>query len=174
MSTKHAFSMPTSPRRGCSSTQSRALPRSSRRCRRRQRRSSTSYPGVVHRQPPLPPGTGLRLLVIMGDLLRPPELLHPALNRHLGWRIKPLAGVSRNHTSPSSQDEAVVLQPLLHRTKKGGSLQPILDLRVLNWALHRLQIKMLTHRCMIKCIQLQDWCAAIDLKDAYFHGSIVP
>ncbi len=58
--------------------------------------------------------------------------------------------------------------------KKGGGLRPILDLRVLNWALHKLPFKMLTHRHMIKCIQPQDWFAAIDLKDAYFHVSILP
>ncbi len=33
---------------------------------------------------------------------------------------------------------------------------------------------MLTHRRMIKCIQTQDWFAAIALKDAYFHVSILP
>ncbi len=58
--------------------------------------------------------------------------------------------------------------------KKGGGLRPILDLRVLNRALHRLPFKMLTHRRMIKCIQPRDWFAAIDLKDAYFHVSILP
>ncbi len=58
--------------------------------------------------------------------------------------------------------------------KKGGGLRPILDLRVLNRALHRLPFKMLTHRRMIKCIQPRDWLAAIDLKDAYFHVSILP
>ncbi len=58
--------------------------------------------------------------------------------------------------------------------KKGGGLRPILDLRVLNRALHKLPFKMLTHRRMIKCIQPQDWFAAIDLKDAYFHVSILP
>ncbi len=56
--------------------------------------------------------------------------------------------------------------------KKGGG--PILDLRLLNRALHRLPFKMLTHRRMIKCIQPRDWFAAIDLKDAYFHVSILP
>ncbi len=44
--------------------------------------------------------------------------------------------------------------------KKGGGLRPILDLRVLNRALHKLPFKMLTHRHMIKCIQPQDWFAA--------------
>ncbi len=58
--------------------------------------------------------------------------------------------------------------------KKGGGLRPILDLQVLNQALHKLPFKMLTHRRMIKCIQPQDWFAAIDLKDAYFHVSILP
>ncbi len=58
--------------------------------------------------------------------------------------------------------------------KKGGGLRPILDLRVLNRALHKLPFKMLTHRRMIKCIQPQDWFAAIDLKEAYFHISIHP
>ncbi len=58
--------------------------------------------------------------------------------------------------------------------KKGGDLRPILDLRVLNRALHKLPFKMLTHRRMIKCIQPQDWFAAVDLKDAYFHVSILP
>ncbi len=58
--------------------------------------------------------------------------------------------------------------------KKGGGLRPILDLRVLNRALHKLPFKMMTHRRMIKCIQPQDWFAAIDLKDTYFHVSILP
>ncbi len=58
--------------------------------------------------------------------------------------------------------------------KKGGGLRPILDQQVLNRALHKLPFKMLMHRRMIKCIQPQDWFAAIDLKDAYFHVSILP
>ncbi len=58
--------------------------------------------------------------------------------------------------------------------KKGGGLRLILDLRVLNRALHKLPFKMPAHRHMIKCIQPQDWFSAIDLKDAYFHVSILP
>ncbi len=57
--------------------------------------------------------------------------------------------------------------------KKRGGLRPILDLRVLNRALHKLPFKMQTRRRIIKCIQPQDWFAAIDLKDAYFHVSIL-
>ncbi len=54
-----------------------------------------------------------------------------------------------------------------------GSTDPGL-MQELRRALHKLPFKMLTHRCMIKCIQPQDWFAAIDLKDAYFHVSILP
>ncbi len=78
----------------------RTLPSSSRRCRSRQKRSSTSCPGVIHRQPPLPPGPGLRLLVTVGALLCPLELLRPTLNRHLGRHVGPLAGL-RCHPHPS-------------------------------------------------------------------------
>ncbi len=58
--------------------------------------------------------------------------------------------------------------------KKGGGLRPILDLRVLNRSLLRLPFKMLMQKCIFKCIRPQDWFAAIDLKDAYFHVSILP
>ncbi len=58
--------------------------------------------------------------------------------------------------------------------KKSGGLRPILDLRVLNRALHRLPFKMLTLKRIFGCVRPQDWFAAIDLKDAYFHVSILP
>ncbi len=58
--------------------------------------------------------------------------------------------------------------------KKVGGLRPILDLRVLNRALHKLPFKMLTQKCIFGCVRPLDWFAAIDLKDAYFHVSILP
>ncbi len=57
--------------------------------------------------------------------------------------------------------------------KKSSGLRPILDLRVLNRALHRLPFKMLTPKRIFGCVRPQDWFAAIDLKDAYFHVSIL-
>ncbi len=45
--------------------------------------------------PPLPPGPGLSLPVAVGALLRPPELLHPRPNRHIGRCVEPLAGERR-------------------------------------------------------------------------------
>ncbi|CAM4713457.1 unnamed protein product [Leuciscus chuanchicus] len=58
--------------------------------------------------------------------------------------------------------------------KKSSGLRSILDLRVLNRSLHRMPFKMLTAKRIFKCVRPQDWFAAIDLKDAYFHVSILP
>ncbi len=93
-SRRHAFSTPPSPREGCSATPSRASPSSSRRYSSRPRWSSTSCPGVMH-HPPLPPGPGLSLPVAVGALLRPPGLLRPRPNRHIGRCVEPLAGERR-------------------------------------------------------------------------------
>ncbi len=58
--------------------------------------------------------------------------------------------------------------------KKSGSLWPILDLQVLNKALYKFMFKIMTQKRILRCIQPQDWFAAVDLKDAYFHVSILP
>ncbi|XP_058609445.1 uncharacterized protein LOC131525620 [Onychostoma macrolepis] len=58
--------------------------------------------------------------------------------------------------------------------KKSSGLRPILDLRVLNQSLHKLPFKMLTQKRIFECIRPRDWFVAIDLKDAYFHVSILP
>ncbi|XP_051551621.1 uncharacterized protein LOC127439454 isoform X1 [Myxocyprinus asiaticus] len=57
--------------------------------------------------------------------------------------------------------------------KKGGGLQPILDLRVLNQALHRLPFKMLMQKCILASVRHQDCFAAVDLKDTFFHFSFL-
>ncbi len=46
--------------------------------------------------------------------------------------------------------------------------------RVLNRSLHKLPFKMLTQKRIFECVRPRDWFAAIDLKDAYFHVSILP
>ncbi len=58
--------------------------------------------------------------------------------------------------------------------KKNGGLRPILHLRVLNRALHKLPFKILMQKRIFRCVHPLDWFAAIDLKDAYFHVSILP
>ncbi len=45
---------------------------------------------------------------------------------------------------------------------------------VLNRALHKLPFKMLTQKRILGCVRPLEWFAAIDLKDAYFHVSILP
>ncbi|KAL0152709.1 hypothetical protein M9458_052432 [Cirrhinus mrigala] len=58
--------------------------------------------------------------------------------------------------------------------KKNDGLRPILDLRVLNRSPCKMPFKMLTPKRIISCIWHQDWFTAINLKDAYFHVSILP
>ncbi len=58
--------------------------------------------------------------------------------------------------------------------KKDGGLRPILDLRLLNRSVMRLKFKMLTVKQVVSQIRSEDWFVTIDLKDAYFHISILP
>ncbi|XP_051562812.1 uncharacterized protein LOC127446152 [Myxocyprinus asiaticus] len=58
--------------------------------------------------------------------------------------------------------------------KKGSGLRPILYLRVLNQALHRLSFKMLMQKRILASVRHQDWFAAVDLKDAFFNVSVLP
>ncbi len=70
--------------------------------------------------------------------------------------------------------EVRVLLPLLHHSKEGWGLRPILDLRLLNRSVIRLKFKMLTIKQVMSQIRSEDWFVTIDLKDAYFHISILP
>ncbi|KAI2653671.1 Transposon Ty3-G Gag-Pol polyprotein [Labeo rohita] len=58
--------------------------------------------------------------------------------------------------------------------KKDGGLRPIIDLRRLNRSVMKLKIKMLTVKQVVSQIRSKDWFVTIDLKDAYFHASILP
>ncbi len=58
--------------------------------------------------------------------------------------------------------------------KKDGGLRPILDLRLLNRSVRRLKFRMLTVKQVVSQIRSEDWFVTIDLKDAYFHVSILP
>ncbi len=75
---------------------------------------------------------------------------------------------------PPADMRSGLFSPYFIVPKKGGGLRPILDLRVLNRALHKLPFKMLTQKRIFGCVHPLDWFAAIDLKDAYFHVSILP
>ncbi|KAI2657252.1 Gag-Pol polyprotein [Labeo rohita] len=84
------------------------------------------------------------------------------------------SGEECDRAGPSSRDEFGVLQPLFHRTQKVRRVTTYPGLRVLNRSLHRLPFRMLTAKRILLCICHQDWFAVIDLKDAYFHVSILP
>ncbi len=75
---------------------------------------------------------------------------------------------------PPADMRSGLFSPYFIVPKKGGGLRPILDLRVLNRALHKLPFKMLTQKRIFGCVRPLDWFAAIDLKDVYFHVSILP
>ncbi|KAL0186640.1 hypothetical protein M9458_018310, partial [Cirrhinus mrigala] len=75
---------------------------------------------------------------------------------------------------PSAEMKKGFYSPYFIVPKKGGGLRPILDLRVLNRALLKLPFKMLTLKHILTCVRVQDWFVAVDLKDAYFHVSILP
>ncbi len=86
------------------------------------------------------------------------------------------AGEGCDRTGPSSRYEVGVLQPLLHCAKKSGGLRPILDLRVLNRALHKLPFRMLTQKeeTHFRVRPSPRLVCSDRLKDAYFHVSILP
>src|SRR5512146_81550 len=75
---------------------------------------------------------------------------------------------------PPAEMESGFYSPYFIVPKKSGGSRPILDLRVLNRCLHKLPFRMLTQRRILQCVRPRDWFAAIDLKDAYFHVSILP
>ncbi|KAL0182889.1 hypothetical protein M9458_022264, partial [Cirrhinus mrigala] len=59
--------------------------------------------------------------------------------------------------------------------KKGFFLSFFLSsAKMKNRALHKLPFKMLTLKHILTCVRAQDWFVATDLKDTYFHVSILP
>ncbi|KAI2657248.1 hypothetical protein H4Q32_030244 [Labeo rohita] len=75
--------------------------------------------------------------------------------------------------APPAKMESGFYSPYFIVSKKSSGLRLILNLLVLNQSLHRLPFKMLTSKRIISCICHQDWFTAVDLKDVYFHVSIL-
>ncbi len=75
---------------------------------------------------------------------------------------------------PLAEMKSGFYSPYFIVPKKGDWLRSILDLHILNRALHNLLFRKLTQRRIFKCIRPFDWFAAFDLKDFYFHVSILP
>ncbi len=91
----------------------------------------------------------------------------------LHTQTPPPAITGQAFTGPPADMRSGLFSPYFIVPKKGGGLRPILDLRVLNRALHKLPFK-LTQKRIFGCVRPLDWFAAIDLKDAYFHVLILP
>ncbi len=75
---------------------------------------------------------------------------------------------------PPADMKAGFFSPYIIVPKKSGGLRPILGLRILNWAFHKPTFKMLMQNRVFGCIRPQVRSAAFDLKDPYFHVSILP
>ncbi|KAL0152396.1 hypothetical protein M9458_052119, partial [Cirrhinus mrigala] len=88
--------------------------------------------------------------------------------------IAVLLGKDAIETVPSTKIKKGFYSPYFIVPKKGGGLRPISDLRILNRALLKLPFKMLTLKHILTYVRAQDWFVVIDLKDAYFHISILP
>ncbi len=66
-----------------------------------------------------------------------------------------------------------VLQPVLHKSKEGWGLRPILDLRVLNDSVRQLKFKMLTLRQIVPQIRSEDWFVTRDATIINVVGTII-
>ncbi|KAI2646582.1 enzymatic polyprotein [Labeo rohita] len=77
---------------------------------------------------------------------------------------------------PSSREGVRVLQPVLHCSKEGwGPASHFRSETTESFSYRfRLKFKMLTINQVVSQIRSEDWFVMIDLKDAYFHVSILP
>ncbi len=69
---------------------------------------------------------------------------------------------------PPAQSESGFYSRYFLVPKKDGGLRPILDLRLLNYALMKRSFRMITLKQILWQICLGDWFMSLDLKDAYF------
>ncbi len=74
---------------------------------------------------------------------------------------------------PSSRQRGSIAGTSLFQRRMGDCVR-ILDLRLLNHSVMRLKFKMLTVKQVLSQSRSEDWFVTIDLKDTYFHVSILP
>ncbi len=75
---------------------------------------------------------------------------------------------------PPAQSESGFNSRYFLFPQKDGGLQPILDLRLLNYALMKRSFRMITLKQILWQICPGDWFMSLDLKDAYFHIQVAP
>ncbi len=150
----------------------------------------------------LPTGSPLQDIVLTAQIHTNPETslerLVPLVEFLTAWKLPPrFMGILSTEVAPQQvlameqeikallEKEAIEYVPHSNREtgfysryfivpKKDGGLRPILDLWVLNVSILKLKFKMLTLRQIVSQIRSEDWFVTIDLKDAYFHISILP
>ncbi len=75
---------------------------------------------------------------------------------------------------PPAQSESGFYSCYFLVPKKDGGLRPILDLRLLNYALMKRSFRMITLKPILSQICPEDWFMSLDLKDTYFLIQVDP
>ncbi len=75
---------------------------------------------------------------------------------------------------PPAQSESGFYSRYFLVPKKEGGLRPILDLRLLNYALMKRSFRMITLKQILTQICPGDWFMSLDLKDTYCHIQVAP
>ncbi len=75
---------------------------------------------------------------------------------------------------PPAQSESGFYSHYFLVSKKDSSLRPILDLRLLNYALMKRSFRMITLKQILLQICPGSWFMSLDLKDVYFHIQVAP
>ncbi len=75
---------------------------------------------------------------------------------------------------PPAQSESGFYSRYFLVPKKDGGLRPILDLRLLNYALMKRSFRIITLKQILLQICPGDWFMSQDLKDAYFYIQVAP
>ena len=88
--------------------------------------------------------------------------------------VESLLGKQAIERVPQGQEGLGFYSTFFTVQKKGEGLRPILNLRPLNKFLKVQHFKMETLRSIIRAMEIGDWVAALDLKDAYLHIPIFP
>ena len=81
--------------------------------------------------------------------------------------VESLLGKQAIERVPRGQEGLGFYSTFFSVQKKGGGLRPILNFRPLNKFLKVQHFKMETLRSIIRAMEIGDWVAALDLKDAY-------
>ncbi len=75
---------------------------------------------------------------------------------------------------PPAQSESGFYSRYFLVPKKDGGLRPILDLKLLNYALMKRWFRIITLKQILSQICPGDWFMSLDLKDAYIHIQVAP